>query len=164
MLTIPHWVLDPASPQTGEAGPITIRAIEEAPTDWPVCAIPGSLGRRMTNGEIVQRLEEDDIAAARLIATAPKMQRRPAGIGSMGSIHRRAGCPLLARGGARARGGRERASAYRRTVRFTAAPQGALHHHRPQAGRRPPPAEAAARRAATSGRAWSPNSSPASTS
>ena len=74
MLTIPHWVLDPASPQTGEAGPITIRAIEKAPTDWPACAIPGSLGLRMPNGEIVQRLEEDDIAAARLIATAPKMR------------------------------------------------------------------------------------------
>ena len=71
MLTIPHWVLDPASPQTGEAGPITICAIEEAPTD---CAIPGSLGRRMTNGEIVRRPEEDDIAAARLIAAAPKMR------------------------------------------------------------------------------------------
>ncbi len=74
MLTSPHWVLAPASPQTGEPGAITIRAIEEAPTHWAVCVIPGSLGRQMPNGEIVQLLDEDDIAAARLIATAPKMR------------------------------------------------------------------------------------------
>ena len=74
MLTTPYWVLDPPSPQTGEPGPITVRAIEEAPPRWAVCVIPGSLGRQMPNGEIVQLLDEDDIAAARLIATAPKMR------------------------------------------------------------------------------------------
>jgi hypothetical protein len=75
MLTTPHRVLDPESPQPGEPGPITIRNTEDAPTHWPVCVIPGSLGQRSPGGEVVQLLDEDDIAAAKLIAIAPQMHR-----------------------------------------------------------------------------------------
>ncbi len=72
MLTTPHWVLDPASPQAGDPGPLTIRDVEDAPVRWPVCVIPGSLGHQRPDGQFVQLIDEDDIAAARLIAAAPK--------------------------------------------------------------------------------------------
>jgi hypothetical protein len=75
MLTTPQWVLIPASPQPGEPGPITIRNTEDAPTHWPVCVIPGSLGQRSPGGEVVRLFDEDDIAAAKLIAIAPEMHR-----------------------------------------------------------------------------------------
>jgi hypothetical protein len=75
MLTTPHWVLDPTSPKPGEPGPITVRNTEDAPTHWPVCVIPGSLGQRSPEGEIIQLLDEDDIATAKLIAIAPQMHR-----------------------------------------------------------------------------------------
>jgi hypothetical protein len=75
MPTTPHWVLDPAFPQPGEPGSITIRNTEDAPTRWPVCVIPGSLGQRSPGGEVVRLLDEDDIAAAKLISIAPEMHR-----------------------------------------------------------------------------------------
>lgn len=74
MLTPPHWVLEPASPQARDPGPLTIRDFEEAPIRWSVCVIPGNLGHRMPDGRSVQLLDEDDISAARLIAAAPKIR------------------------------------------------------------------------------------------
>lgn len=74
MLTTPHWVLEPASPQAGDPGPLTSRDVEDAPIRWSVCVIPGSLSQQKPDGQVVQLLDEDDIAAARLIAAAPKMR------------------------------------------------------------------------------------------
>jgi hypothetical protein len=97
MLTTPHWVLDPTSPKPGEPGPITVRNTEDGPTHWPVCVIPGSLGQRSPEGEIIQLLDEDDIRGCGIdcdcTADAPYL----AGVGSLGWIHRRMGRPLLGR-------------------------------------------------------------------
>ena len=74
MLTTPRWTLEPATPQAGDPGPLIIKDVEDAPIRWSVCVIPGSLGHQRPGGDLVQLLDEDDIAAARLIAAAPTMR------------------------------------------------------------------------------------------
>ncbi len=74
MLTVPEWRLDPPTPRPGEPGPLVIGEIDQRPTKWPICIVPGSLARRVPEGTIVRMLDKDDIANARLIAAAPRMR------------------------------------------------------------------------------------------
>lgn len=74
MLTTPHWVLDPTSPQAGDPGPLTIRDVEDAPIRWSVCVIPQCPGHQKPDGQVVRLLDDYDIAAARLIVVAPRMR------------------------------------------------------------------------------------------
>jgi len=70
----PHWVLEPAAPQPGDPGPLTIRDVDDTPIHWTACVIPGSLGHQKPEGDLGQLLHRDDIAAARLIVAAPALR------------------------------------------------------------------------------------------
>ncbi len=69
-----RWVLDPACPRAGDRGPPAIRGVEEAPIRRSVRVIRESLGQQTPDETVVQLLDEDGIAAASLIAAAPKMR------------------------------------------------------------------------------------------
>ena len=69
-----HWVLDSASPRVGDRAPPAIRDVEEAPIRRSIRVIRESLGQRKPDGTVVQLLDEDGIAASRLIAAAPRMR------------------------------------------------------------------------------------------
>jgi hypothetical protein len=72
--TTPHWVLDPASPQAGDPGPLTIHEVADAPIRWSVCVILGRPGHQRPDGQLAQLLDKDDIAGGPLTAAAPKMR------------------------------------------------------------------------------------------
>lgn len=123
MLTTSQWGLDPASPEAGDPGPLTIRDVADAPIRWSVCVIPrkpepSEAGRAIRpasrRGRHRRRPSDSDCA---------ENPQHASGSGSMGATHGRMGCLLLAGGGTSARGGGGRASAGRGTVRFKRRPR-----------------------------------------
>ncbi len=75
MLTTPRFELDPVSSHAGDPGPLPIRSGEEAPIHRSVCVIPGSMGYQTPDGILVPALDEEDVAAVRLIVAAPRMPK-----------------------------------------------------------------------------------------
>ena len=59
--------------RAGESGPLPIIDREDGPAGRTVCLIPGQLGWEAPDGSVVDLLDEDDIAHARLIAAAPRL-------------------------------------------------------------------------------------------
>lgn len=57
--------------RAGESGPLPIIDRENGPSGRIVCLIPGHLAWQAPDGSVVDLLDEDDIAHARLIAAAP---------------------------------------------------------------------------------------------
>jgi len=57
--------------RAGESGPLRVIDREDGPSGRTVCLIPGHLAWQAPDGSVVNLLDEDDIAHARLIAAAP---------------------------------------------------------------------------------------------
>ena len=60
--------------RAGESGPLPIIDREDGPSGRTVCLIPGHLVWEAPDGSVVDLLDEDDIAHARLIAAAPRLR------------------------------------------------------------------------------------------
>ncbi len=60
--------------RAGESGPLRIIDREDGPAGRTVCLIPGHLMWQAPDGSVVDLLDEDDIAHARLIAAAPRLR------------------------------------------------------------------------------------------
>ena len=60
--------------RAGESGPLRIIDREDGPMARTVCLIPGHLAWQAPDGGVVDLLDEDDIAHARLIAAAPRLR------------------------------------------------------------------------------------------
>lgn len=60
--------------RAGESGPLPIIDREDGPSGRTVCLIPGHLAWQAPDGSVVDLLDEDDIAHARLIAAAFRLR------------------------------------------------------------------------------------------
>jgi len=60
--------------RVGESGPLRVIDREDGPSGRTVCLIPGHLAWEAPDGSVVNLLDEDDIAHARLIAAAPRLR------------------------------------------------------------------------------------------
>jgi len=60
--------------RAGESGPLRVIDREDGPSGRTVCLIPGHLAWQAPDGSVVDLLDEDDIAHARLIAAAPRLR------------------------------------------------------------------------------------------
>jgi len=60
--------------RAGESGPLRVIDREDGPSGRTVCLIPGHLAWQAPDGSVVDLLDEDDIAHARLIAAAPQLR------------------------------------------------------------------------------------------
>jgi len=60
--------------RAGESGPLRVIDREDGPSGRTVCLIPGHLAWEASDGSVVDLLDEDDIAHARLIAAAPRLR------------------------------------------------------------------------------------------
>ena len=60
--------------RAGESGPLRVIDREDGPSGRTVCLIPGHLAWQAPDGSVVNLLDEDDIAHARLIAAAPRLR------------------------------------------------------------------------------------------
>jgi len=63
--------------RAGERGPLRVIDREDGPSGRTVCLIPGHLVWQAPDGDVVNLLDEDDIAHARLIAAAPRLRAAP---------------------------------------------------------------------------------------
>jgi len=59
--------------RAGESGPLRVIDREDGPSGRTACLIPGHLAWQAPDGRVVNLLDEDDIAHARLIAAAPRL-------------------------------------------------------------------------------------------
>jgi len=69
------WTVEQRFVQPGDEGPVVVRDMDAAPDGRIVCIIRGHLVHRRRNGDVVALLDEDDIAALRLILAAPRMKQ-----------------------------------------------------------------------------------------
>ena len=60
--------------RAGESGPLRVIDREDGPSGRTACLIPGHLAWQAPDGRVVNLLDEDDIAHARLIAAAPRLR------------------------------------------------------------------------------------------
>jgi hypothetical protein len=73
MTTSSCWILDPPQPQAGDPGPIVIYDSQSPTSAAPICRIEGKLEYQRGDANTVRRLDDGDIARARLIAAAPRL-------------------------------------------------------------------------------------------
>jgi len=69
------WTITPRDVKAGDDGPIVIRNTEGTPGDQVICIVPGNLVCNRCDGRLASVLDEDDVAAARLILAAPRMRQ-----------------------------------------------------------------------------------------
>jgi len=68
------WSIGPLWLRAGDSGPLRVIDREDGPSGRTVCLIPGHLAWQAPDGSVVNLLDEDDIAHARLIAAAPRLR------------------------------------------------------------------------------------------
>jgi hypothetical protein len=69
------WTAAPRDMKAGDDGPMVICNTEGAPGERVICVVPGNLVRNHCDGRPASVLDEDDVAAARLILAAPRMRQ-----------------------------------------------------------------------------------------
>jgi hypothetical protein len=67
------WTVDLRKPEAGKEGPIVIR--EGAARSRIICVIQGNHLHERDDGRFVRSLDDDDVAAVRLILAAPRMKQ-----------------------------------------------------------------------------------------
>lgn len=68
------WDIVPPDARPGAETSLTIIDREDGPDGRTVCIVPGNLNWQKSAGILVRLLDEDDIANARLLATAPQLR------------------------------------------------------------------------------------------
>ncbi len=67
------WEVAPPNPHVGAETPLLILDREDGPEGRTICVIPGNLSRRVSDGDFVRLLDEQDLANAKAILLLPQL-------------------------------------------------------------------------------------------